>query len=437
MVVVEVMTISVPTLTLATGVVGLSVTIVMALLYGRHRDATGYAALMRALALHAAGLTVLGFEAEFPDGVGIAVANTAMAISPIFYIQAIGQLLQRRLPLRALALLAGIVVVGILFLIFVQPSTSLRLTVLGSYFLVTQAIEVGLLALGLRREPSAAYRTLFGLVVAITITMLWRTLWFAANPDAAHTAGTPSVVLFMTNMVFFATTGLAWVGVLEDRYRRASLLANLELSRLSRTDDLTGLANRRHFDDVVATEVARSLRYGRPLTLVTLDLDHFKVVNDTLGHSEGDRVLRRVAQVMRSTSRANDLAARLGGEEFAMLLPETDLGDGERLAERVRTRIRAAGLPSGRDDAPLTISAGVAALAPSSAARAASADDAPTRWEPNELDLALAQALVDAADGALYAAKRAGRDRTIVADEAVALDPDAPRRATVVGARDW
>jgi len=434
-VVINVMAISVPTLTLATGVVGLSVTIVMALLSGRHRDATGYVALMRGLGLHAFGLTVLGFEAEFPDGVGIAVANTAMAISPICYIQAIGQLLQRRLPLRALALLAGLVILAISFLVFVQPSTALRLTVLGSYFLVTQAIEVGVLALGLRREPSAAYRTLFGLVVAITITMLWRTLWFAANPDAAHTAGTPSVVLFMTNMVFFATTGLAWVGVLEDRYRRASELANLELSRLSRTDDLTGLANRRRFDAVAASEIARSLRYGRPLTLVTLDLDHFKVVNDTLGHSEGDRALRRVAEVLRSALRANDLAARLGGEEFAMLLPETDVDDGERIAERVRTRIRAAGLPSGRDDVPLTISAGVATLAPSSAVRPVAADDGPTRSEPNELERALVDALADAADGALYAAKHAGRDRTVVAEEAVALDPDAERRATVEDAR--
>lgn len=272
-------TISVPTLTLATGVVGLSVTLVMALLYGRHRDATGYGALLRAIALHAFGLTVLGFEARFPDGVGVAVADAAMAISPVFYVQAIAQLLERRAPLRGLTLLAGLVIMVIVFLIFVDPSASLRLTVLGTYFLATQALEIGMLATGLRREPSAAYRTLFGLVVAITITMIWRTLWFASNPDAAHTDGTASIVLFVTNLVFFATTGLAWVGVLEDRYRRASLLASLELSRLSRTDDLTGLANRRHFDDVVAKEVARSLRYGRPLTLITLDLDHFKFVD--------------------------------------------------------------------------------------------------------------------------------------------------------------
>lgn len=430
------MSIAVPTLTLATGVVGLSVTIVMALLYGRHREATGYSALMRGIGLHAVGLMMLGFEAEFPGGFGIAVANAAMAISPIFYIQAIGQLLQRRVALRALALLAGFTIAGILFLIFVHPSTSLRLTVLGSYFLVTQAIEVGLLAGGLRREPSAAYRTLFGLVVAITATMLWRTLWFAANPDAEHTAGTPSVVLFMTNMIFFATTGLAWVGVLEDRYRRASLLANLELSRLSRTDELTGLANRRRFDDVVATEVARSVRYGRPLTLVTVDLDHFKVVNDTFGHGEGDHALRQVAEVMLSASRASDLAVRLGGEEFAMLLPETDAAAGEGIAERLRTRIRSAGLPSGRGDAPLTISAGVATLAPSSAVRAAAADDAHARSEQNELEVALSRALVANADDALYAAKRAGRDRTAVAAAIVALDAGVERRETAVAARD-
>lgn len=421
------LTISVPTLTLATGVVGLSVTTVMALLYSRHRDATGYGALLRAIALHAFGLTVLGFEAWFPDGVGIAVADAAMAISPVFYVQAIAQLLQRRAPLRTLALLVGLVIAAIMFVIFVQPSASLRLTILGTYFLVTQAIEVGMLASGLRREPSAAYRTLFGLVVAITITMIWRTLWFAANADAEHTEGTASVVLFMTNMVFFATTGLAWVGVLEDRYRRASLLANLELSQLSRTDELTGLANRRHFDDVVAKEVARSVRYGRPLTLITLDLDHFKLVNDTLGHSEGDRVLRQVAEVLRSTGRANDLAARLGGEEFAMLLPETDLVDGERIAERARTRVRATGIPSGHADAPLTISAGVATLGPSSAARAAAADEAPTRPEPSELERSLAAALADDADRALYAAKRGGRDRTVVFEEGVALDTAAER----------
>lgn len=432
----NVMTVSVPTLILATGVVGFAVVAVLALLYERHRGASGYAAWSWGIVVHASSLVVLGFDAQLPERLAVAIGNPLAAIAPLLYVTAVSRLLARRAPLRTLAALTVAVVLGTWFFLYVQPSVSLRLTLLGLHFFVAQSVLIGMLVTGLRREPGRAYRTLLGLVVLVTLATVWRTLWFAFNADAPDADGVASTVLFLSNMAFFATAGLAYVGVLEDRNRRAFALANVELSRLSRTDALTDLANRRHFDETLAVEVARALRYGRQLTLVILDLDRFKTVNDTLGHGVGDTALRRVAQILRRTSRANDLPARVGGEELAMLLPETGSADGRRIAERVRSRVRAAALPSGRGDEPLTISAGVASLS------AVDLDDVdgpvdavgPTAIEtelgqPNRRERAYAEHLLQRADEALYAAKRAGRDRTVLAghdaDEA-GRDADEP-----------
>lgn len=169
-----------------------------------------------------------------------------------------------------------------------------------------------------------------------------------------------------------------------------------ELLALSRTDALTGLFNRRYFEERLNEEFARSRRYGSPLSLVMLDIDHFKRINDTFGHPFGDLVLKAVAQTARSRLREVDLLARYGGEELIALLPETGPGDALKVCERVREAIAALGLePPGADGAAepvrLTASLGVATV-PSA-------------------DLGSAEALLMAADTSLYAAKGAGRNR--------------------------
>ena len=139
----------------------------------------------------------------------------------------------------------------------------------------------------------------------------------------------------------------------------ASSEAERRLRELASTDALTGLANQRAFHDRMAEEVARSSRYGHPLSLVLLDLDRFKLVNDRNGHQVGDTVLREVARRLARLARAGDLAARVGGEEFALLLPDTDAEGAVALAERARREMEAepfAGAGS------LTASLGVAAL---------------------------------------------------------------------------
>jgi diguanylate cyclase (GGDEF)-like protein len=186
--------------------------------------------------------------------------------------------------------------------------------------------------------------------------------------------------------------------------RNAGLLSEIE--HLATRDGLTGLANRRLFEESLQREVARSHRRKAPLALVVLDVDHFKHVNDTVGHQAGDAVLREVARAMVGNTKASDLPARYGGDEFVVLLPDCTGDDAFAVAERLRAAVA-------RDvtAVPVTVSAGVGALP-------GNAGDG--------------ERLVAAADAALYSAKREGRDRSVgsnrVAEPGEAPDHPALRR---------
>jgi diguanylate cyclase (GGDEF)-like protein len=155
------------------------------------------------------------------------------------------------------------------------------------------------------------------------------------------------------------------------------------------TDHLTGLANRRRFERQLEREVGRVLRFERPFTLLMIDIDNFKNLNDTFGHDAGDDAIRGISRVLREGTRGIDLAARIGGEEFAVLLVETGQTAGLEVAERLRVAIKALETPSG---GRITASLGVA--------------ECPT-------DAQTASGILKAADVALYEAKRNGRDRVV------------------------
>jgi two-component system, cell cycle response regulator len=155
------------------------------------------------------------------------------------------------------------------------------------------------------------------------------------------------------------------------------------------TDHLTGLANRRRFERQLDREVTRTERYSHPFCLLMLDLDHFKDVNDTYGHDAGDDVLRHLGRILQEVTRGIDLAARIGGEEFAVILPETTLEGGLEVAERLRDAIARAQMPL---VGSITTSVGVAQFSAGSGQ---------------------ASGLLAAADAALYEAKRTGRNRVV------------------------
>jgi hypothetical protein len=164
-----------------------------------------------------------------------------------------------------------------------------------------------------------------------------------------------------------------------------------QLEHLARTDELTQAYNRRFFMQELEKEISRATRYDRPLAVITLDLDHFKDVNDTYGHAAGDSVLQTLSAACRSTLRSQDLFARLGGEEFAILLPETGLEEATQAAERIRVLVQE--LEVTAEDGQLmrfTASLGVASF---------------------RADEESVESLLHRADRALYAAKDAGRNR--------------------------
>ncbi|MBI5523802.1 MAG: GGDEF domain-containing protein [Desulfarculus sp.] len=192
------------------------------------------------------------------------------------------------------------------------------------------------------------------------------------------------------------------VGFFHDLTRQRAL--EEELRRLSITDSLTSLANRRHFHGVLAEEVARSERYGRPLSLVCFDLDNFKPFNDNFGHQEGDNILRMVGDCARTMLRGQDFAFRYGGDEFMLLLVETNLGDGLVAGNRFRQAFnlrwpQALSQPS-KGLRPVTLSLGVAQY----------------------VDGERAEGLIMRADLAMYEAKRAGGDRVAAAQECISAE---------------
>jgi two-component system, cell cycle response regulator len=179
------------------------------------------------------------------------------------------------------------------------------------------------------------------------------------------------------------------------RYLRAGDEAERELASLAevaRRDALTGLANRRAFDEALLREVARARRSGAALAVVVLDVDHFKRVNDAHGHAAGDLVLAEVAARARAALRAGDLLARVGGEELAAVLPAADLAAAAEVAERIRSGLAAAPVVAGGAALAVTASLGCAALLPSDADGAA---------------------VLARADARLYDAKRGGRNRVL------------------------
>ncbi len=221
----------------------------------------------------------------------------------------------------------------------------------------------------------------------------WSVVWVPVSADILHRllgAPTPAIGISTTGAIVGFAIALTVIVAMGAAIARL-LAARAELARMAYSDPMTGLANYRAFRQIIHDECERSERYGHSLSMLLIDIDWFKRVNDQHGHPAGDEVLRQVAAILQEHVRSIDIVARYGGEEFAVLCPGTDTEAAATLAERLRVAVQGGKcvLPTG-EPLTITISVGAAVRTPDAA---------------SEMDL------IVAADSALYDAKHAGRNR--------------------------
>jgi diguanylate cyclase (GGDEF)-like protein len=251
------------------------------------------------------------------------------------------------------------------------------------------------------RSIKVPARTMALVYISFTIRSLGRCLWimhYHVMPEAMpgwwqQVSGAAAYLLLNA----FTPLGYLWM---------AATRLQGELESLSSTDSLTGALNRRAFDEIGNHELERSLRYDLPMSVVAIDVDHFKMLNDGFGHAGGDRVLIELADAMRSLLRSSDHLGRFGGDEFMLLLPATGPAGARDLAERLRERIDAILVEFGSDHIEVHASFGVATV---------------EAGRPSDADANAWETLLHRADAALYRAKEGGRNRVETAADATVL----------------
>ncbi|MBI2369675.1 MAG: GGDEF domain-containing protein [Deltaproteobacteria bacterium] len=227
---------------------------------------------------------------------------------------------------------------------------------------------------------------IMGMAIGVCAVYAALTAMQGLEADGRALASYLRVAFLFAMAVFYG--GLADLALREQRRRR-------EYQELSRMDPLTGLPNRRAFDEQFARELTRACRFGRPLSCIVIDLDRFKTVNDQHGHMAGDDLLREMARVLAEGTRRYDFLARWGGDEFAMVLPETDPATAEQTAERLRARVAGHRFGAGGQTVNVTLSLGGATWTPEAGRHVGEA------------------VLIGRADEALLHAKRDGGNRGV------------------------
>jgi len=340
------------------------------------------------LAMTAAGLACIALRGVAPDFVSITVGNTLTTGAYLPFYRALRIFKGKPVddPLGLGALVATVVLIYVFSAIV--PNFAARVVIvsfIGALFFARNAIELGS---GMPEEVRVSARFMqsvywltAALAAARVVANLNSPVASLLVPNATQTAYFLAILMLITAGTF----GMFWM---EIQYR------NLELVRQAARDSLTGMLNRRSLLSEFERELARVRRGGTMLSVAMFDLDNFKRLNDAHGHQAGDEVLRSVAASMQASIRQPDILGRYGGEEFALVMPDTDAEMAMRVAERIRIAVQMSVVEWQNERLSITISGGVAAFAANGVT---------------------AEALIAASDAALYEAKRAGRNRVVQA----------------------
>jgi len=334
------------------------------------------------LVLQAGSFAVFALRGDTPSAFNVVVANALLASAVACAAWALSSFRHMAIPPAAPLAYIGLMVVVTAGTV----DTPTARMFFGSLVLACGMGGVAALAMKPLADVTGSTRgLLIGSYLVGALALLARAAGALADPQA--TAAHASIFLTMPLLAGYATVLGASVAFLLMQTERADFTAKL----LASTDPLTGAYNRRTFLELMEKELSRARRFDTPLSLVMLDLDHFKRVNDTHGHLVGDRVLQRFADLVRAELRKEDVLFRYGGEEFCVLVPDVAGPGAVTLADRIRTSVERQPLLIDGKEIPVTTSAGVAAR---------------IEEGPEDVDR-----LVNRADEALYIAKRRGRNR--------------------------
>jgi diguanylate cyclase (GGDEF)-like protein len=345
----------------------------------------GFAKLTLSLALAAVAFALFAAHDSL-TGAGTVLASAALLSTLVLGGDAILEFQKRKLH-WVWYVVPPIAIAVCSFVFFKLPVT--RLIATGSIFAIVIVVLAGKVARGARAEPYHSYRLIVGGAVIAAVLLIARNFVGLALDIPASEAPESDWFWILTFFAAFTNVVTATLGFILLHKERAEA----EVRALAMTDSLTGIYNRRMFFEFAEKEIGRARRTQSPLSLMMIDLDHFKVVNDTYGHVAGDMVLKHVVGVVVACLRVEDLFVRFGGEEFCVLAAGICSDDAQLLAERVRKSV-AHSPPSieGKRHA-ITVSIGLATLVPAQQQGIST--------------------LIEYADAAMYEAKRAGRNRVV------------------------
>ncbi|MDR3397544.1 MAG: GGDEF domain-containing protein [Pandoraea sp.] len=344
-------------------------------------------------------LPLFALRGVVPDFLSIPVANIALSGGLLFYYAGCARFLGQPTHWRVLGASLGVLSAAILVWFYGTDNPQVRVVVVSAYHATMLLATAVLIARHIppRRHPYNYWLTA-GLAAAFAVGHAVRGVVFGWTPAPGPELFAPTT--FNATMLTIGTIVMPAMTMGAVMMIHDAMLATAE--EAANRDYLTGALSRKHFDLLARQEMARAVARGWPLSIVVIDLDHFKQINDTHGHAGGDTVLREFVKLVRDTLREGDIFGRLGGEEFAVLLPGTDTPGAIRIAERLRTQASRHLVAGPFGVCHYTLSGGVAT------------------WHEHES----LEALCMRADRALYAAKISGRN--LVLSDVLSSDETAP-----------
>ncbi len=349
--------------------------------------------------LESLGFALLALRGHIPDFFSIVVANTLFAITLVLLYAGLKEIKQEAYRIDGMIMAPVLLAVSFSYYLWAENDIHMRFIIGSAVIAFMLLVLCKNLFIGIERSKRLPYWMTGGIMLCGAIAHLSRLVLLLSGGDSLKTVFSPSIYQDVTFLgAFFATTlGMLYFMLI------VSDTLNEELRKLAAYDPLTGAYNRRSFEQLVAREFSRSQRQeGRHASLLLIDLDHFKLINDRYGHPTGDIVLKETAAVIRGALRQQDIFSRLGGEEFCVLLPETGAQEAHGIAERLRFIV--ACHRSTHEIAAMTVTCSIGV-----ATQAAPAQTL--------------EALMAEADAAMYQAKRQGRNQVVMTTSGLAPEP--------------